>query len=71
MSPMGAHVHKTTYEPVIDMALPVRNAFDGTHLTAQCHFTGPKKSLDFQGSAPSTCPRNAFIRIKSIMYWAV
>ncbi len=28
-SPVGAHVHKTTYGPLIDMALgPVHNAFD-------------------------------------------
>jgi hypothetical protein len=55
-SNMGAHVHKTTYGPLIDTALHMRanpslgrgpwksrlfSAPNGTRLTALCHFSGP------------------------------
>ncbi len=78
---LEAHVHKTTYGPLVDTALyvpvmllmrenPILGQVEGvgpwksqlfgapnaTCLTAQCHFTGLKISLDFQGSTPSHLP---------------
>jgi hypothetical protein len=80
-SPVGAHVHKTAYGFLIDMALYVMLLMWANSLLGQVGgvwaleistFLGPKfhraqKSLDF----PPTYPHNGFARIKRIMYEAL
>jgi hypothetical protein len=66
---------KTTYAPIIYTALckmfwmsayRVFWAPNGTHLLAQCHFTGPKKLLNSMTLPPPTCPRNGYAASKTL-----
>jgi hypothetical protein len=44
---------------------------NGTRLSAQCHFTGPKKLSNSRAQPPPTSPRNGYARIQNIMHGAV
>jgi hypothetical protein len=61
-----AHVHKTTYGPLNDMALEIFRAPNGT-----MPFTRPKKVSISRSLLPPTCLRNGFSCIKRIMYGVV
>ncbi len=60
-SPMGAHVHKTTYGPLNNTALYIMllmrvNQLFGTRLTDSMPFHSAQKSLDFQDPTPYHLP---------------
>jgi hypothetical protein len=40
----------------------------GIRLSAQFHFTGPKKLLISRAQPPLTCPSNGYARIQNIMH---
>ena len=44
---------------------------NGTHLSAQCHFTRPKKLSISRAQPPPTSTRNGYARIQNIMHGAV